>query len=57
MASRERGWRWLNERRCVAEGIETPLLGQQLLVCHRVDGVREAERGTESEGREKVWKT
>lgn len=47
MASRERGRRWLNERRSVAEGVDRPMLGQQLLVRHWVDGMREAERGAE----------
>lgn len=37
----------------MAEGVETPLLGQQLLIRHGVDGMREAERGTEQEGRGK----
>jgi len=46
LPGRERGRRRLNERRRVAEGVETPLLGQQVLVRHGVDGVREAERGT-----------
>lgn len=45
LASREGGRRGLDEGRRVAEGVETPLLGQQLLVRHRVDVVREAERG------------
>lgn len=40
----------MNERRRVAEGVEAPLLGQQLLVRHWVDGMREAERGAEQEG-------
>lgn len=42
---------WLDERRSVSEGVEAPLLGQQLLVRHGVDGVREAEGGTEQEGK------
>lgn len=50
MASRELGMRGLNER-CVAEGVESPLLGQQLLVRHGVDVRREAERGAEREGK------
>lgn len=36
----------------MAEGVETSLLGQQLLVGHRVDGVGEAERGADSSDRE-----
>lgn len=37
------GGRRLDERRSVAEGAEPPLLGEQLLVGHGVDGVREGE--------------
>lgn len=29
----------------MAEGAEAPLLRQQLLICHWIDGMREAERG------------
>lgn len=35
----------------MAEGVETPLLGQQLLVGHRVDGMREAKRGADASNR------
>lgn len=35
----------------MAEGAETPLLGQQLLVRNRVDVRRKAERGAEKERR------
>lgn len=37
------GGRRLDEGRSVAEGAEPPLLGEQLLVSHGVDGVRERE--------------
>lgn len=37
------GGRRLDERRSVAEGAEPPLLGQELLVGHGVDGMREGE--------------
>lgn len=37
------GGRSLDERRRVAEGAEPPLLGEQLLVSHGVDGVGERE--------------
>lgn len=37
----------------MAEGVETPLLGQQLLVRHRVDVMGEAERGAEPRGQRK----
>lgn len=43
MTSRERRWRLLNERRRVAKGVETPLLGQQLLVGNGIDVMGEAE--------------
>ena len=55
LASGERGGRGLNERRRVAEGVETPLLGQQLLVRHRVDVRREAERGAEEEAKGRLF--
>lgn len=42
LATGEGGWR-LDERWGVAEGAEPPLLGEQLLVGHGVDGVREGE--------------
>ena len=41
----------MNERRRVAEGIDSPLLGQQLLVCHWIDGMRETERGAGKKGK------
>lgn len=50
LASRERRRRRLDERRRVAEGAQASLLGQQLLVGHWVDGVREVERWAEQEG-------
>ncbi len=37
------GGRRLDERWSVAEGTEPPLLGEELLVRHGVDGVREGE--------------
>lgn len=37
------GGRRLDERRSVAEGAEPPLLGEELLVRHGVDGMREGE--------------
>lgn len=37
------GRRRLDERRSVSEGAEPPLLGQELLVGHGVDGMREGE--------------
>lgn len=37
------GWRGLDERGGVAKGVESPLLGEQLLVGHRVDVGGEAE--------------
>lgn len=43
------GGRSLDERRRVAEGAEPPLLGEELLVGHGVDGVREGE-GRAAEG-------
>lgn len=43
------GGRRLNQRRRVAEGTQTPLLGQELLVRYRVDVRGEAERGTDKE--------
>lgn len=48
LAGREggRGGRGLDERGGVAKGVESPLLGEQLLVGHRVDVRGEAERGT-----------
>lgn len=49
LARGERGRRRLNEGRRVAEGVETPLLGQQLLVRHGIDGVGEAERWANGE--------
>lgn len=39
----------------MSEGVESSLLGQQLLVGHRVDVRREAERGAERQG-EKMWR-
>lgn len=46
----------MNERRCVAKGVEASLMGQQLLVRHRVDGMREAERRTEQvQKRKELW--
>lgn len=51
LASGKRGRRWLNKRRRVAESIETPLLGQQLLVRHWIDGMWEAERGAGQQGK------
>lgn len=49
LAARE-GGRRLDERRSVSEGAEPPLLGEQLLVGHGVDGVREGEGGAEGGG-------
>lgn len=49
LASRERRGRWLDQWRRVAEGAQTPLLGQELLVRHWVDVRGEAERGTDQE--------
>lgn len=49
LAGSEGGRRRLNEGRRVAEGVETSLLGQQLLVRHGVDVRGEAERGAEKD--------
>lgn len=48
LAGREGGrrGRGLDERGGVAKGVESPLLGEQLLVGHRVDVGGEAERRT-----------
>lgn len=49
LAAGERG-RSLDERRSVSEGAEPSLLGEQLLVGHGVDGVREGEGRAEGGG-------
>lgn len=46
------GWRGLDERGGVAKGVESPLLGEQLLVGHRVDVGGEAEGRAAGEGGE-----
>lgn len=50
LSSGEGGGRRLNQRRRVTEGTQTPLLGQELLVCYWVDVRGEAERRTEEDG-------
>lgn len=44
LAARE-GGRGLHERRSVAEGAQPPLLGEELLVGHGINVVREREGG------------
>lgn len=43
--SRREGGRGLDEGRGVAEGAQPPLLGEELLVGHGVNGMREGEGG------------
>lgn len=50
LATGESGWR-VDEGRVVAEGAEAALLGQELLVGHGVDGVREGKRRAAEEKR------
>lgn len=49
LAGGEGRGRWLDQRRRVAKGAQTPLLGQELLVRYRVDVRGEAERGADKE--------
>lgn len=43
------GRKGLDQGSCVSKGVQTSLVGQELLINHWVDGVGEAEGGTESE--------
>lgn len=54
LASGEGGRHRRDERRGVAEGVQAPLLGQQLLVGHGVDGWMEAEGGAVGEQEQAV---